>query len=438
MDKQIFDSLSYDDDRSNPEANFGKRFLIYIVGFISLVIFLTIFFSFRKTEQLIIKDTEISKFVTDNFGEYGEEFVSLQEIEGSNDYIVLKFYSFDTESPSVYFGIYDVASKSFITNILTDSFDINTFDASIIHYIGNNSFIIVDNVGHIYKYTPDEDIIVTYIDQIPANKENVFRSVYHNNNIYILTRRNKTDYNEVTVDNNRLFTLTLTDKKKLTYTLSEEVLDNSMLNYGFVFKQNNSLGLLQGSFINVYKDFVKKNSTVNDMSYMINKAFVDNNYKILNADRIQVKTVNSSDIQSIDKSTLTINESFLSRHIKETYEIDTGIEVIGIPIVIGENRSLYIKASYDSALYALEPYSPKELFVVDHTNNNAVTRIDDYICGYPLQFKYKDYIACFKTSNGYIGVTEDIQLETISEHDVLYLNKKINLFAKNQSIYSYK
>lgn len=130
--------------------------------------------------DILIKKNKLVNLKKACIDEKLSNFYSLNSIQGSEDYIALTFkdYRYNGEFYKNHI-IYDNKNNKYVKSIEHKDIVVHLRDASVIQYIDENKFLIIDSRGKVYIYQPDKSDKVVYIGDTSISKKRAFKYIYN-------------------------------------------------------------------------------------------------------------------------------------------------------------------------------------------------------------------------------------------------------------------
>lgn len=386
-------------------------------------------------DKTLLESSKIEEMKKDIINSTETQYLKVSNIEGNNNYILLTFKDERVSGQeNTYYTLYDVKNKKSITEITGNNNEINILDATIVKYIKDDIFLIITSSGECYIYNPKKKEQLIFCDDTEIIKEKIYKYIYKDNKLYVLTRNNRTKYNEKALNNYKLFEIDTTSINKNSISIEEHPIDENDFVYSFVINDKGQIGICGSSSINISEEYINDNSTQRDKIYLSGKASVDNNTRLINTDTIWVKYIDTGNTVDIQRDILNIESSYLFRQISKDMNVETG-NVKNIPLYLTDNDSLFIKTSYDNKLYDIYPIELSELLNIN-LKNNTIEETENTISSDIIIFKnYKDKFTCFfKSNDGYYGIDTNSEIKKISDSNLIFINDDKMLAEENGDI----
>lgn len=405
--------------------------ILSVIVFVYLVYTLLNIFDPRSGVLLKSKDLNSIKYSITSDISYATDNLSLTSVQGNEKFTLLSFK--DTRYPgkkNTFYIIYDNANNNIIKNIESDDNFVSLIDASLVQHIKDNLFVVIDANGNIYSIDFSSDNVnVKSIGSSTITRDTIFKSIYSDNILYVITRQYISNYNEMTLNENVVHTIEL-NKKYSEAIVNTVSYDNSFL-YSFVVNNTGNIGIIGSSYITVDGEEVNLYKLSDDEEYLNQSATENNNYKLIDSSTIWVKFFNNSNKIALDNSTLEYIYLPISYVLERKLGVDISVAQ-NIPLVIGEDYSIYSTYKYNTILYDPAILPSASIFKFDGAET---IKSDVSIRSDVFKYNYKNYIAFFNSNEGLIGVNLNGDMELITDSLISYFNENIMLYIKNGNLY---
>lgn len=404
--------------------------VLSVTVFIYLVFILLNIFDPSSGVLLKSKDLNAIKYAITSKSSDADN-LSLVSVQGNQKYILLSFKDVRySGKKNTFYVIYDTKNDNIIKNVESNNNFVSIIDASIVQHIKDDLFIAIDSIGNIYSIDfSSNKINLDLIGNSDITRDTIFKTLYSDDTLYVITRQYLSKYNEMTLNENTVHIIEF-NKKYSKATVNSIPYDNSFI-YSFVVNNTGDVGIVGSSYIELNGEEVNLYKLPDDYEYLSQSATENNNYKLIDSSKIWVQFFNDSN--KINLTELTLNLSYLP--ISHTLETKFGVDISmaqNIPLVIGDDYSIYSTYKYNTILYdpAILPSASVLKF-----NGNEALESDVSIRSDIFKYNYKDYIAFFNSNEGLIGVSKDGNMKIITDSLISYLNKNIMLYMQNGNLY---
>lgn len=400
----------------------------FIVGVFYLITGLTGLFNVKFHELISYKQMESIK-TTVASGLNKSEYLTLDSIQGSSDYIALTYKDVRYSGKENIFNIlYDVQNSTTLTNIQYKDININIYDSISVTHIKDNVFIIISSSGNIYNVNLSNGKIIL-IDKLDISKKTYFKSIYSNNSLFIITRHYYSNYNEKLLNNSLVYEIEFQNSKYTkaaikTYDFSDKVV------FSFVTNLFGDIGVTYSSYIHVSGEEVANNKLTLDDSYLNTLPTENQQYKFLSSSDIKVSFLKSGSEYPIPSQ--VINNEYINIHHNINKNLNIHVSSpSNIPFVFDNNISFYFDSKYEDVLYDLGVYPTSSILI---STDSSLENSDFKARTELLLYNYKKYVAFISTNDGLVAIDKHGNTNVISKYKIVYPHKKYMLYINNGAV----
>ena len=415
--------------------NNPKKFKV-VIAVLSATVFLYLVFIllhiFDPSSGVLLKSKDINSIKHSITSESSDaNNLSLVSVQGNEKFTLLSFKDVRySGNKNTFYVIYDNKNNKLITNVESNNNFVSIIDASIVQHVKDNLFVIVDSIGDIYSIDFSSDKVkLNLIGTSDITKDTIFKSIYSEDTLYVITRQYLSKYNEMTLNDNTVHIIEF-NKKYSKAIVNPIFYDNSFI-YSFVLNNKGDIGIVGSSYIELDGEEVNLYKLPGDNEYLSQSATENNNYKLIDSSTIWMQFFNDSTKINLTEPTLNLSYLLISHTLETKFGVDISVPQ-NIPLVIGDNYSIYSTYKYNTILY--DPAILPSASVLKFEGNEPLES-DVSIRSDIFKYNYKNYIAFFNSNEGLIGVNKDGSMEIITNSLISYLNKNVILYMKNGNLY---
>lgn len=419
----------------NKERNL-KIFLFSLVAitFLCLMFYFYNFFNPRHGELISSKNiSQIRNSLSNTVEDL--EFLSLSSIEGNKEFLALTFK--DTRYSGeefTYNAFFDVKNKKVIPYISYKDLFVNFTDACLIKYIDKDIFLVLGADGTLYTIqTKNGNFKVYNITSLDVSKNNIFKYLYTNNSLYIITRDTISKFNEKTLANNKVYQITFKSGRYKKATVIDYTFNSEDFIYSFVLDGNGNVGVLGSSSILLPSEEVNKYKLPADDIYLQALPSENKNYKFIDQSQVWVRFLHDDSLVQIPEEVLS--NSYLTIHNFINKALDKNVSILSnIPLVITNDFMLYSSHNYEDFLYGLPILPSSNLIKLSTEANIEDSTIISTIRSDIKCYDYKKYLCFISSNDGLVGIDKFGNPHNIVKSNIVFPYKNLILYFDGESV----
>lgn len=417
-----------------------KFYKAICIGIIILAVVLSLINIIKivaPSSGILLSTTELNK-IKDTINSYSEDYNSFKfhSVKGNKRYLAVTFASTTYENEYKKISIlYDTKKNKVITSLEEDYITINLLDTTLIEYVNDNIFLVLDSFGNLYRVnTQSENFKIKLISETGINNNSFFKYFYKDNSLYIITRDKLSKYNEKTLSNNVVLEIKFKNNnfKKadfITYKFNE-----SDFLYSFVLDEKGNVGVLGSDIIEVLGETANSLILPTDESYLKEVPSSNKYYKFIDTSSIWVRFFN-------DDSTIQIKEDLLNLKYRAIHslvnkKLDINISSpSNIPIILGKDFTLFSEFNYEDFLQDASFVTVTDLIKVYSESGEEKESISTIRSDlHWFNYKPKKYIGFIPSKDKILGIKKDGSIDEVLDFSFAYIYDKTAIYLDNNTI----
>lgn len=411
-----------------------KIFFITAVAFSIMFLLYTLFNIISPNHGVLVSNSNLSQIKKSLSSSLPDlDFLNLTSIEGNKKLLALTFkdtrYSGEENTYNI---LYNVKKKKVIKTIEYKDLFVNLIDSCFIKYVNDDTFIVLGNDGVIYSLsTGNERLKLKEVTSIDVNKKNLFKHMYSNKSLYIITRDTRSKYNEKTLSNTKAYQINFRNNSHTKANIIDYKFNDDDFIYSFVLDTKGNIGILGSSSILLPGEEVNKLKLPSDELYLKNLPSENKNYKFIDSSNIWVRFLHDDSLVKISKDNIDMIYMSIHNFINSTFNQEIGLPN-NIPIVLGDDYTLYSSHEYSDILYGLPILPSANVFKISSVDSKDT--ILSTMRSNIQWYNYKNYIGFISTNDGLAGITKKGEIKIISKSSLSFPYKNMIIYAENGSI----
>ena len=411
------------------------KIIFFIVISIFIVMFVSMFAGILNPKNVqLVSEKHLMNIKYSLIQEKELNYLKLSSFEGNDKYLALKYIDVRKSGENNAINIlYNIKTKSIIDTVNNDKDQLNLKDSSLIKYIDKNIFIAISANGEIFRIEiKGNSLDLESLGKVNVSKNTIFKYIYKNEVLHIITRDTKSKFNENILANNKVYSITFKNKSaKKIVDIKETTFASDDLIYSFVLDTNGNVGVVGSKSILINGEEVNKYVTEKDKDYISLLPSVDKKYKFIDSNNVWVKFLHDGSIVKLDTS--LINKEYSNVHYLVNSQLNLDLNTpSNIPLVYGNDFTIYSTAMYETELHNKFIRDNSDLIVETSTNK---LKSEPIVRSSILSYNYKKYVGFVNTTDGLYGFDSKGDMKLISSSTITFPFENSIIYVKNNAIY---
>lgn len=417
-----------------------KNFKVMVVGLLFCMVVLSFFNLIRiftPSSGVLISSTELHgiKSTIDSYSKDPNSF-KIYSLEGNKRYISVTFASADYYSEYKKISLlYDTKKNRQIKSLDFNDTTINLFDCSVVKYVTDNTFLILDSFGNLYSLdTTSDKFKVNLIAETGITEDKFFKSFYKDNSLYLISRDKTSKYNEKIFSNNTLLEVNFKKNKFKHADIVTHTFEESDFIYSFVLDTTGNVGVVGSNSKDVLGETANALLLPSDEEYLKTVPSSNKNYKFIDTACVWVKFFKTNSIVNINEEHLNLEYRAIHNLVNKKLNVNIS-SPSNIPIIIGDEFVLYSGFKYEDLLYNASFFPVSDLvkiYTKSGEEKESISTSRNNLCWF--NYKTNKYIAFLPSKDNTIGIKKDGSIEKIIDSTACFIYKKTALYLEDNAI----